>query len=170
MLEDRADAVRIVNGGEQCAPGQTVGAGQHIDEVDAAQELSPGVALARATVLGWSVRNGRLAAARVVVERLVRRRVGGVGRTRRLRAVAFALAIVVAATIVIIGERRRWDDAVAHAGSRSQHAVIREQHAARPRHQRAQPFEKRERVEDDVGGAVAVALLQAVADATIGQQ
>ena len=30
VLEDLANAVRIVNGSEECAPAQAVGAGQHI--------------------------------------------------------------------------------------------------------------------------------------------
>ncbi len=37
--------------------------------------------------------------------------------------------------------------------------------AARPWHERAEPFEKRQRIEDDVSGAIAIALLEPVADA-----
>ena len=48
--------------------------------------------------------------------------------------------------------------------------MIREHHARRSRHQRAEAFEEGERIEDDVGGAVAIPLLQPIADPTIGQE
>jgi hypothetical protein len=97
VVEDPADAVRVVDGGEQIATPPAVRAGEHVDEVDAAQQLGPGVALARAAVLRRGVGDGQLAVAmqRVVVERVVWRFGGAVGRTRRLRSVAFAVGAVV---------------------------------------------------------------------------
>ena len=88
---------------------------------------------------------------------------------------AFASAIVVAAAgticaIIIVRQQWRRHDAVAHPSGWREHAVIREHHASGPRHQRAEAFEEGERIEDDVRGAVAIPLLQPIADATIGEQ
>ena len=73
MVEDPANAVLVVDGGEQSAATATTRAGQHINEIDAAKELGPGVALARAVVLPRGVGDRRHAASaqRVVVEGLV---------------------------------------------------------------------------------------------------
>ncbi|MEQ1631729.1 MAG: hypothetical protein ABL997_05115 [Planctomycetota bacterium] len=175
MLEDPADAVRVVDGGEQSAATAAIRAGQHIDEVGAAQQLGPGVALARAAVPLWSVGDGRLALVvhRVAVEGLVLQSVDAVGRARRLRVMALAIVVAVGGTIraiVIVWQQRRRDDAVPDSRGRSQHAMLGEHDAPRSRLQRAEVFEEGERIEDDVGGAVAIPLLQPIADATIGQQ
>ena len=116
VVEDPADAVRVVDGGEQSATLPAARAGEHVDEVDAAQQLGPGVELARAAVLRRGVGGGQLAAAaqRVVVERVVWRFGRAVGRTRRLRSAAFAVGAVVAIggtfIAIVIGERRRWHE------------------------------------------------------------
>ena len=79
-------------------------------------------------------------------------------------------AVAIAAPARSVG--RRWPllVAVRCMRGRRQHIEAGEHPAPRPRHERAEAFEEGERVEDDVGGAVAIPLLQAIADATIGQQ
>ena len=152
-MEDPLDVVWIVDRSEQGARTATVGAGEHLDQEHAAEQLSPRIARSRPAVLLGGVRDRRLAVAlqRVASERLL----GGVRgwRTRSLRALPFA-PLVIAATVVVVRQRRRRHDAIAHAGGGREHTVIRELHAPRPGHERAEPFEERQRIEDDVRGAV----------------
>ena len=62
-----------------------------------------------------------------------------------------------------------WHDALAIAGGRRERAVVGDELLVRSRHERAESLEERQRIEHDVGRAIAPALLQRVGDAAVGQ-
>ena len=60
-------------------------------------------------------------------------------------------------------------DAIAIARGRCEHAVVGDELLVRSGNERAESLEERQRIEHDVRGAIAPALLQGVGDAAVGQ-
>ena len=135
MVEDPANGERL---GEECEHGSlaaAVCAGEHVDEVDASEEIGPGEA-ARCAGFGFWFGGG----------------VGWRSLGAGLRVGAFG----------VVG--RSWHDAIAERRGWGEHAVVGDQVGARSRHQSGESRDEVERIEDDVGGPVAELALQLVDD------
>ena len=64
---------------------------------------------------------------------------------------------------------RLWHDAIPRPRSGAEHAVIADQMKARGRDQGCELLDQFERFEDDVGGSIAPAALEAIEKSPIGQ-